>query len=39
MVRHDNEGAEVNAIVLHRETKCRDNNRACLWMQKWSVWM
>ena len=28
MIRHDNEGAEVNAIVFHRETKRGDYYRA-----------
>jgi len=39
MIRHDNEGAEVNTIVFNCETKSGDNNRACLWTEKWSLWM
>jgi hypothetical protein len=39
MIRHDNESAEVNATVFHRETECGDNDRACFWIENWSLWM
>ena len=38
MIGHDNEGAEINAIVLQRETKCGDNDRACLGIENWLLW-
>lgn len=39
MIRHDNEGTEIDAIVFHRETERGDYDRAGFWIENRLLWL